>query len=116
MGLTMKKTLCFVFTATLLASALSLPTLSQIRGGRRPEAEARNRAEARQQRRDDIQEELKAATNSLETLTKVLVGEVAESDGYTTSMQILEASGRIEELAKLIEELAKTINRRARGR
>ena len=112
----MKKILSSVFIATLLASALALPTLSQIRGGRRSETEARIRAEARQERRDEAQEELKTAANELETLAKVLVDEVAASDGYTTSMQILEASGRIEELAKQIEELAKTINRRARGR
>ena len=112
----MKKTLYLVFTATVLATAIAAPTLSQIRGGRRPEAEARVRAEARQERRDEAQEELRTATNELETLTKVLVDEVAESDGYTTSLQLLEASGRIEELAKQIEELAKTIKRRAQGR
>ncbi len=112
----MKQTLYVVFAATLLATAIAAPTLSQIRGGRRSEAQDRIRAEARQERRDEVQEELRAATDELETLAKVLVDEVAESDGYTTSMEILEASGRIEELAKQIEELAKTINRRARGR
>ena len=70
----------------------------------------------RQEQRDKAQEELRTATSELATLAKVLVDEVAESDGYTTSMQILEASDRIEELAKQIEELAKTINRRAQGR
>ena len=112
----MKKILCFVFTATLLATTIAPPALSQIRGGRRPNAEARIRAEARQEERDKAQEELKTATYELETLAKVLVAEVAKSDEYTTSIQILEASGRIEELAKQIEELAKTINRRAQGR
>ncbi len=110
----MKKILCFVLTATLLATAA--PSLSQIRGGRRPDAEARNRAQARQEERDKRQEELKTATAELETLTKILVDEVAAADGYTMSIQILEASGRIEELAKEIEDLAKTINRRAQGR
>ena len=112
----MKQTLYIVVVATFLATVVAEPTLSQIRGGRRSEAENRIRAEAREQRRDEVQKQLRTATDELEILAKVLVDEVAESDGYTTSMEILEASGRIEELAKQIEDLAKTINRRARGR
>ena len=112
----MKKTLCFAFATALFASTISPAAFSQVRGGRRPEAEARIRAETQRERRIEIQEELEAATEELEGLTKVLVEEVAEIDGYTISLQVLEASDRIEELAKQIEELAKTINRRAQGR
>jgi len=116
MELTMKQTLYVMLAATFLATAIAEPTLSQTRGGRRSEAENRIQAEAREQRRNEVQEQLRTATDELEILAKVLVDEVAEADSYTTSMEILEASGRIEELAKQIEELAKTINRRARGR
>ncbi len=112
----MKKTLCFAFAAVLLTSALTPAASSQIRGGRRSDAQARVRAEIQRERRVEIQEELEAATSELEGLTKVLVEEVAEIDGYTISLQVLEASDRIEVLAKQIEELAKTINRRAQGR
>ncbi len=112
----MKKTLCFAFATAILVSALAPTAFSQVRGGRRPEAEARVRAEAQRERRIEIQEQLETATAELEGLTKILVEEVAEIDGYTISLQVLEASDRIEDLARQIEDLAKTINRRAQGR
>ena len=109
----MKKTLCFTFVLACLAAG-SVPSVSQSRGQR--DIRARAEIEAERERRDRIQEELKAATEELAALTGVLLEEVAQVDGYTLSMEILESSNRIEELAKQIEEIARTINRRAQGR
>jgi hypothetical protein len=109
----MNKALTFVFVLGLLITGAH-PYLSQ--SNRRQDIRARAQARAQAERRDRIQEELKAAVEELATLTEALTEEVAKADGYTVSLQILESSERIEELAQEIEEIARTINRRAQGR
>ena len=110
---TMKYILSLASVLIILATAAD-SSLSQSREQR--EMRARIEAEAEQQRRERAQEDLKTATAELAVLTEMLVAEVADADGYTVSLEILESATRIEELAEQIEDLARRIHRRAQGR
>lgn len=77
--------------------------------------EARARLRTEQAIREKRMSEMKEAADEIAELTKVLVEEVAAADGYTTSASLIQASNRIEELAKEIQDLAKAVRNRAQG-